>query len=619
MGPSTVKYGDVTLSGRELARLRRQAMATAGKTASRASAQSLLAQVQSGNRMGLGGVVLAAAHVSPSPQIEQPRGDAASECACTGAAGGCGCNNAASAEVVSATPAPQRNPYAAPTGRTLARARRQALAAVGKPGIQRVANATRIAASMPDRADWQTALEQGATGRQLAMQKRLVASLTGRTEANSHAAAVRPSGRTRPALQKVEAGHTLSGQEVTGTQVERSGKVTGQEPGTCRNVTGTEYIGQEQFEAWCEARPQPRPPKVGQSLTAVQQQTVSGTAVDPKPLVTGNQTGACRGITGTQYLAAETLQLCQDEGLRGGPHKVSVMSSRGQQTVTGVTLHSGGSVTGGEAGAQRPITGTQYARSSSAKTQVQPASWRPQSLTGDRPGVGGGGVTGDERGACEPVTGTAYIGPDNQHASCRIDGVWLTRHPELALEQVPAAPQGFSIVPPARQRAPERERSVTGVASGSGGASERITGPGFKAQGMITGTPEFRHGSSPRATGRLLASERTPAAPTAPAAPATPPATASSQISGDGRQQGSRVTGDAWSGNSRVSGTEGAWSQGRNPTLRGQPRGVGMDARAAREQVREQVRPEIPPSPVTGSSGNTGRGATVTVSGGARG
>jgi len=316
MGPSTVKYGDVTLSGRELARLRRQAMATAGKVASRASAQSLLAQAQSGSRSGLGGAAQAASHMSPSPQIELPRGDAASECACTGAAGGCGCNNAASAEVVNATPTPQRNPYAAPTGRTLARARRQALAAVGKPGIQRVANATRIAASMPDRADWQTALEQGATGRQLAMQKRLVASLTGRTEASSHSAAVRPSGRTRPALQKVEAGHTLSGQEVTGTQVERSGKVTGQEPGTCRNVTGTEYIGQEQFEAWCEARPQPRPPKVGQSLTTVQQQTVSGTTVDPKPLVTGNQTGACRGITGTQYLAAETLQLCQDEGLR---------------------------------------------------------------------------------------------------------------------------------------------------------------------------------------------------------------------------------------------------------------------------------------------------------------
>ena len=153
MGPSTVKHGDVTLSGRELARLRRQAMATAGKTASRASAQSLLAQAQSVNRMGLGGVVLAAAHTNPSPQIELPRADAASNCACTGAAGGCGCNNAASAEVVSATPAPQRNPYAAPTGRTLARARRQALAAVGKPGIQRVANATRIATSMPGRAD----------------------------------------------------------------------------------------------------------------------------------------------------------------------------------------------------------------------------------------------------------------------------------------------------------------------------------------------------------------------------------------------------------------------------------------------------------------------------------
>ena len=65
MGPSTVKYGDVTLSGRELARLRRQAMATAGKVASRASAQSLLAQAQSGSRSSLGGAAQTASQMSP--------------------------------------------------------------------------------------------------------------------------------------------------------------------------------------------------------------------------------------------------------------------------------------------------------------------------------------------------------------------------------------------------------------------------------------------------------------------------------------------------------------------------------------------------------------------------
>ncbi|MDO8274052.1 MAG: CsoS2 family carboxysome shell protein, partial [Serpentinimonas sp.] len=329
-------------------------------------------------------------------------------------------------------PAPASQTKAActlPNGRTLARARRQTLAQEGKVGIQKVANASRIAATMPDRADWQTALVQGVTGRQLAMQKRIVQSLAGRTEAQ-HSSGNRSvaRSRSRPVAERTEVGHTLSGQEVSGIQVERSSKVTGQEPGTCRNVTGTEYIGMEQYQAWCESKPQPRPPKVGLSQTTGQQQSISGTEVDPQPRVTGNQTGVCLGITGTQYLSDLTTRLCQEQPLQG-PHKVSVMSSRGQQTVTGVVVNGGSKVTGNEAGMQRPITGTQYARAVQAapsrmpasearhalpepvQVQRQSASWRTQSLTGDRPGIGGGGVTGDERGACEPITGTPFIGP----------------------------------------------------------------------------------------------------------------------------------------------------------------------------------------------------------------
>jgi hypothetical protein len=70
-----------------------------------------------------------------------------------------------------------------------------------------------------------------------------------------------------------------------------------------------------------------------------------------------------------------------------------------------------------------------------------------------------------------------------------------------------------------------------------------------------------------------------------------------------------------WLDQSRVTGTEGASSLMRNPSLRGQPRGEGSNA----AKFREVERPEIPSSRVTGSSGNTERGAAVTVSGGARG
>ncbi|MEB8488886.1 CsoS2 family carboxysome shell protein, partial [Acidithiobacillus ferriphilus] len=90
--------------------------------------------------------------------------------------------------------------------------------------------------------------------------------------------ACRPSGRTRqkPAVPaKVEQGTTLSGTSVTGTQVERSTKVTGAEPGSCRAITGTEYIGTEQYDTLCAAIPEPAPAKVSVGRTA-RGQSVSG-------------------------------------------------------------------------------------------------------------------------------------------------------------------------------------------------------------------------------------------------------------------------------------------------------------------------------------------------------
>jgi len=90
---------------------------------------------------------------------------------------------------------------------------------------------------------------------------------------------------------------------------------------------------------------------------------------------------------------------------------------------------------------------------------------------------------------------------------------------------------------------------------------------------------------------------------------------AARRLTGEGNQQGPRITGDAWNAQTRVTGTEGASALARNSSLRGQPRGSGVDARA----FREIERPEVPESRITGSSGNTGKGAVVTLSGGARG
>lgn len=727
-------------------------------------------------------------------------------------------------------------------GRALAQARRAALAQDGKAGLRRVAQATKIAATLPGQ-DWQVAMSKGATARQVAMQRRHVQSLVGRAGAASESNP-RHSGRMKArdvraaAPVKVEEGHTLSGQRVTGTQVERSQRVSGNEPGSCRAVTGTEYIGAEQFDTLCKTRPAPNPPKVGVGTT-LREQRVTGTEVGRSTKVTGDEAGSCRGITGSDYLSAERYQeFCEtrpaagvekvargttDMGQRftgalvdrpvqvkvtGGeqgadravtgtsysmasadlapnkvdvsttaqgrsvtgtglgarkgmtgdeagacrpvtgtqylsseqfvqmcdtqapaqPRKVSVMSSRDGQSVTGTDVGRSSQVTGNEAGSARAVTGNQYfnakdfggaATAAPAKVQLmqtlsgrsvtgseiapspklsgdesfgcQPVTgvdyigtqqlaavcetapvikpvakvsvdqtWSGQkvtggnagrsqrvtgneagacapisgnsdfgqgqyaqfceapalqqqrnvqrdsatvslrAITGDRPGAGGSVMTGDERGACEPVTGTPYVGLDTMPGQCATSGRFVQRARPVAAPERDPAPVGFSII--TRGHASlgrERDQSVTGNDLGT----DRLTGSINKAEGLITGTPEFRKQDVLRL--QSLHQEQKDAVQQR----------AAQRLSGEGSQQGTKVSGDVWLEKSRVSGTEGASSLMRNPSLRGQPRGAGANATT----FREVERPEIPSSRVTGSSGTTERGAPVTVSGGARG
>ena len=825
-----------TSTARQAGRVRREALSTVGKAALKQAPARPSGRVRPAQQS------LTQVSASISSDIAASCG-----CGCNGANKSCGTNDkpetaAYESGLVSAayTQAVDNTPCKAgmPTGRALARARRAALAQDGKAGLRRVAQATRIAATMPQQ-DWQAAITKGATGHQISLQHRLIQSLVGRTDGNKQSS--RPSGRVRTRAAndeltavppKVEIGHTLSGQSVTGTMVERSKVVTGNEPGSCRTITGTEYIGSEQFDTLCSARPKPAPAKVGVSST-VRERRVTGTEVGRSQQVTGDEIGACQGITGTEYLAAQRYdEFCDarpmpapakiastesgkgklitgtlvnrpadvtggEQGAdrfvtgtgynmpttvadapdkvalthtaRGGavtgtsvghsenitgdetgacrgitgteyltreqyvggcnieapshPRKVSVMSSRGNLPVSGSEVGRSEKVSGDELGSCRTITGSQYSTTPgnsalcevsaprkvsmmqtlsgrtltgtevgrspkvtgdemggcnsvtgteyigagqqqavcAVSTPVAPVAkvavdqtWRGQAVTGtyvgrstkvtgdefggcapisgtpyvgrsqyssfcespalleqearirasaimsalpvtgDRPGAGGSVMTGDERGACGTVSGTPYVGLDNSQSGCAPSGRYVPRQQVWVEPSRPAAPLDFSISTPARA-AQQRNNDVTGMAS----SNERITGPINKAGGLITGTPEFRH----RETAPLMANQEA-------AAPAT------SRLTGDGNQNGRPVTGDAWSALSRVSGTEGASSQMRNPTERGNPRGMGMNALRFRDTVEA---PEIKDSLVTGSSGNTGKGAFVTLSGGARG
>ena len=820
-------------NGRSASRARREALSTSGKAALQPTASRPSGRV----RPKAQPVAATSGYVSAPASETKAQGCG---CGCNGAKGGCGGDaSATSAPVAAMSPASNVPKKAVEsTGRALARARRAALSQDGKAGLKRVAQATKIASSMPGQ-DWQTAISKGATGRQKAMQRRVVQSLAGKMAPTKAAKESRPAGRMRarcdvPAPAKVEEGHTLSGHEVTGTMVERSKKVTGNEPGSCRAITGTEYIGVEQFDTLCGTRPAPGPNKIGVSHTLGDRKItgteigraanmtgnepgncrnvtgdeylaaerfaemcstrpapapakgyltdttkgkpvtgtsvmrsekvtgnepgsgraitgtdyaksagglqapekvvvshtalgkpVTGTAVGRTAKFTGDESGSCRGITGTEYLSQEQFTgLCSTTAPEQ-PRKVSVMSTRADQPLSGTNVGRSSKVTGDESGSCRTLTGSQYYTPSSfgalcdtssprkvstmqtlsgrtvtgsevglspkvtgdemggckpvtgmdyigadqqsavcsVSTPVAPVSkvgvdqtWLGQSVTGtyvgrsdrvtgaepggcapisgtpyigrsqysgfcespdlqaqearirssavipaaavtgDRPGAGGSVMTGDERGACEVVSGTPYVGVDNTTTQCATSGRFVGRGKATIDMPRSPAPVDFSISTPARAAQQRQFNDVTGT----GYNSERITGPVNKAGGLITGTPEFRHrdvGMAQAAQEEVLAAAR--------------------RVSGEGSQAGRAVTGDAWNAMSKVTGTEGASSLSRNPSARGNPRGMGMNAMRFRDEVPEQ--PEVPDSRITGSSGNTGRGALVTLSGGARG
>jgi hypothetical protein len=675
-------HAQATLSGRELALRRRQAMALRGKGGA-ATAHAAHRARRADDGAGVQTAVQAVSHAGASAVSLQPTATL----------------NPARARRLALSL--QGKAAAGPSGAPAAAA--AASSAVGRPAVApAVATATDCqggpgcgcAAGVASASAQLSAPVQLPQGRRAAMQRRQTLSREGRGQASGG----NPSGRVRPrepgaAVPKVEEGHTLSGQRVTGTQVERSKRVTGNEPGACRAVTGTEYIGTEQFEQLCATRPAPGARKVLAGRTE-RGQSFSGTLLDRPARVTGGEQGADRSITGTRYLAAGTddapekvvvthtaagravtgtnvdagrrmtgdepgncrpvtgIQYLSSEHFQGAcgtpapeqPRKVSVMSSRDGQRVTGSSLGRDVQVTGNEAGSTRAVTGNQYfnmrdfGAANAAVAEAREASARPKSvgderqgctrvtassstsiqprpaasprapavagshgmvlparaLTGDRPGGGGAPTTGDERGACEGVTGTPYVGEDNRPASCPAPAPRVRVAP--VAEALAEPPEGFSILTPGHAAlGRERGKAITGSAMGT----ERITGPVNKAQGLITGTPEFRR----------------PEAVSGPRANVEAPQRAAQRLSGEGSQQGPRISGDIWMERSRVSGTEGRSALSRNPSLRGQPRGAGASAVAHRELER----PEVPASRVTGSSGNTERGAVVTVSGGARG
>ncbi|ALP52250.1 hypothetical protein Tel_03305 [Candidatus Tenderia electrophaga] len=588
--PAASAGGD---SGRDAARARRRAMATHGKAAA-----------QSGDRQRM---VDTMRHAR-----QQTQGDKGKDCGCgCGGSGECDKQAAAaspgdsqrspqsksqskplSTSAAAAKPMPRRREVkpvtAANAGRLNARMRRLALARHGKNGVDATAKGMNSAQLVKQQ-------NPDISGRELARSVRAQRACNG-AQGKTRSA---PVGRQRP---------PRPADDVTGTHVGHSTKTTGSETGLCRSITGTEYFSGAVFSEFCQGQPPQAPRKVDVTTTLRGGQVTSGGRVGRASHVTGDERGSCRNVTGNEYVGREQYDDFCPSRPEPGSAKVSHSQTSRGQIVSGSKPARSERVTGDEAGTCKAVTGTPYAGAEQYKDYCAPdqarlAETRSQrrpamagrDITGLQPGLGG--LTGAEKGACEPVSGTGYIGAAERQAVC---GTAPAQPGEADFPQsLAAAPWGaFSVVAPghATQGAAE-PHGVTGTRYEQG----RISGTFSLAEGKITGTEQFRFGER---QGRA-----------AEAAQAVPAAASQSArgITGEGIDTGLKITGDDWDRGDRVTGTEGMSAVKRNPTRRGP-----VSAMPAHAPKRNE---DLPQSEllVTGGSGNSDKGAAVTVSGGARG
>ncbi len=501
----------------------------------------------------------------------------------------------------------------ATTGRMAAQARRQAMSLHGRAGLQEGLAHHMAAAPVSNPGTMATDVSHtrhlgrpGRSGRDISRAIREQRSKNG----DSSRKPSRPCGRIHPSKNPV-AGNTvmntvpvdrrghdqntgMESKKVTGDSVDHSPKVTGDESGMNRELTGTRYTAASD---------------IGASTTPGGSH-VTGIMVGCHDSVTGDEAGSCRRITGDDYIGQEQFASFCKTTPAPQEQKTDVSFADTGNMVTGTMTGRSDRVTGDEAGTCKAVTGTPYASLDQATAyceasevvetearQRPPAGTPGAIMTGQQPGVGGA-MTGAEKGSCEPITGTPYIGADQFADACPATPA-DTASPDFPQPLEGAPWQQFSVTPPSGGAA--HAEGSTGVTGNCYEARHDITGPFGMAGGKVTGTEEARFG------GRMQSGQHRPVVAQ------QIDGRVKARITGEGQDAGLKITGNDWVRNQHVTGTEGRSATLRNPTIR-----MGMTDTMAVLQKRNEALP-VPDSKVTGGSGNTDKGSLITYSGGARG
>ena len=348
-------------------------------------------------------------------------------------------------------------------------ARRKALSTRGKAGISQsgMSSAQTARATNPNLSSRELArtLRDQKSRKGSAGQKKSESPRRMRPARNAD------TGAAQDAPWKVGASSTTHGQTVTGTMVGRSQSVTGDEPSTCRDVTGTEYMGADIFRQFCQAEPAKTFTLSGKSSTGLGN-SVTGNQVGRSQRVTGDEPGTCKNVTGTEYVGTgQSSEFCATDAPKKVP--LTVEKTGKGKSVTGDNVGRSEKVTGGERGANRELTGTQYTRPDqiSSADDLAPAKVGSSAtllggtVTGSMIGRSAS-VTGDEPGSCRNVTGDDYIGSEQFKSFCNTA-------PEKTERKV-------------GQSRTFNGESVTGTMTGR---SQRVTGDEPGTCKTVTGTP----------------------------------------------------------------------------------------------------------------------------------
>ena len=461
MAPAGKVVATTGSSARAASLARRRAMSTSGKTG-----------VNSGDR------TRTMIKGSESKPVAASTTDEVTSQGC-----GCGCNGTdketcnTSAEIKSAPSAASRSRLkrkprkivSSDSCRAGALARRKALSTRGKAGISKsgMSSAQTARASNPDMSSRELARalrdqksRKGSAGQKKSESPR-------RMRPARHA----ETGAAQDASWKVGASSTTQGQTVTGTMVGRSQSVTGDEASTCRGVTGTEYMGADIFQQFCQAEPAKAITRSGMSSTGLGN-SVTGNQVGRSQRVTGDEPGTCKNVTGTEYVGTgQAAEFCGTTAPKKTP--LTEAATRKGKTVTGDHVGRSEKVTGDETGANRELTGTQYTRPDQITSDKAAAPAKVGTsttllggkVTGSLVGRGAS-VTGDEPGSCRNITGDDYIGQEQFKSFCKTA-------PEKTEKKV-----GLSTT--------FNGETVTGTMTGR---SQRVTGDEPGTCKTVTGTP----------------------------------------------------------------------------------------------------------------------------------